>query len=254
MIGCQNFVIARSRRAPHYLGEMKRSLLLSICLTGIFPIAALCAAHNELSSQEKAEGWKLLFDGKTTAGWQKFKNPTRQVNGWVIEDGWLHALAKGGGDIVSEEQYDHFELQWDWRLAPNGNSGVKYFVTETRNSALGHEYQMIDDEKNEDAKVAKGKHVTASFYDVLGPTVNPPAKPPGEINSSRILVKGNHVEHWLNGVKVLEYECGSEVVKSAVAGSKFKTTPGFGTCAKGHILLQDHGTEVWFRNIKIRPL
>ncbi len=233
---------------------MKQCLALSICVAGMVSLGAVAGEQNELSSQEKAEGWKLLFNGKTTAGWQKFKNPTRQLNGWTVEDGWLHALGKGGGDIVSEGQYDHFELQWDWKLATKGNSGVKYFVTETRNSALGHEYQMIDDEKNEDAKVAKGKHVTASFYDVLPPTVNPPVRTPGEINSSRILVKGDHVEHWLNGVKVLEYECGSDAVKSAVANSKFKTTAGFGICLKGHILLQDHGSEVWFRSIKIRPL
>ena len=133
-----------------------------------------------------------------------------------------------------------------------GNSGVKYFVTETRNAALGHEYQMIDDEREPNTNSADGKRVTASFYDVLKPAVIPPTKPPGEINQSRILVKGNHVEHWLNGVKVLEYECGSEAVRAAVAASKFKTTTGFGTKIKGHLLLQDHGSEVWFRNLKVR--
>ncbi len=243
-----------SRLGTSLLGQMKRCLVLSVCLAGLLPWVAFSAAQNELTSQEKAEGWKLLFDGSTTSGWQKFKNPSRQLKGWTVEDGWLHATAQGGGDIVSADQYEHFELKWEWKLAKNGNSGVKYFVTETRNSALGHEYQMIDDERNQDAKVAMGKHVTGSFYDVLAPTVNPPVKPPGEIKSSGIVVKDNHVEHWLNGVKVLEYDCGSEVVKSAVAKSKFKTTAGFGTCLKGHILLQDHGTEVWFRNIKIRVL
>jgi hypothetical protein len=111
---------------------------------------------------------------------------------------------------------------------------------------------MIDDEREQDANSADGKRVTASFYDVLKPTTAPPARPAGEINQSRVLVKGNHVEHWLNGVKVLEYECGSEDVKAAVAASKFKTTAGFGNKIKGHILLQDHQSEVWFRNIKIR--
>jgi hypothetical protein len=129
---------------------------------------------------------------------------------------------------------------------------VKYFVTETRNAALGHEYQMIDDERSPDATSISGKHVTASFYDVLKPTATPPTRPAGEMNQSRILVKGNHVEHWLNEVKVLEYECGSEAVKAAVAASKFKTTAEFGNKIKGHILLQDHQSEVWFRNVKIR--
>jgi hypothetical protein len=135
-----------------------------------------------------------------------------------------------------------------------GNSGVKYFILESRKDALGHEYQMIDDEREPDAKKAGGKRVTALFYDVLAPTTQPTVKPSGEINASRILVKGNHVEHWLNGVKVLEYECGSEAVKAAVAASKFKTTAGFGDKVKGHLLLQDHHSEVWFRNLRIREL
>jgi len=129
---------------------------------------------------------------------------------------------------------------------------LKYFVLESRNAALGHEYQMLDDERNPDGRIAQGKHVTASFYDVLKPSVAPPTKPIGEINQSRILVKGDHVEHWLNGVKVLEYECGSESVKAAVAASKFKNVRGFGDRVKGHLLLQDHHSNVWFRDIKIR--
>ncbi len=211
-------------------------------------------APNVLSTDEQAAGWKLLFDGKTTEGWRSFKQATFPSKGWVVEDGWLHCLGKGGGDIISDGQYDQFELQWDWKLAPRGNSGVKYFVTDARSSALGHEYQMLDDQANPDAAAGQGKHVTASFYDVLKPAVAPPEKPIGEINHSRILVKGDHVEHWLNNVKVLEYECGSESVKAAVAKSKFRNTPGFGNRLRGHFLLQDHGTEVWFRNIKLRDL
>jgi len=230
----------------------------------MLPLAALCATTeagdagsgvarpNTLASAEKAEGWKLLFDGKTTAGWHRFKSALFPAKGWVVQDGWLHNLAQGGGDIVSAGEYDHFELKWEWKIAPGGNSGLKYFVIDNRRSALGHEYQMIDDLRNGDARGGQGKHVTASFYDVLAPTVKPPIKAPGEINESRILVKGNHVEHWLNGVKVLEYECGRPAVEAAVAKSKFRNLPGFGTCLKGHILLQDHGAEVWFRNLKIR--
>jgi hypothetical protein len=214
--------------------------------------AAAAPATNQLTDQEKAAGWKLLFDGQTTEGWRTFKKQTFPAKGWVVQDGWLHCLGKGGGDIISDTEFGDFELQWEWKTTPGGNSGVKYFVTETRNAALGHEYQMIDDERSPDATSISGKHVTASFYDVLKPTVHPPTRPPGETNQSRILVKGNHVEHWLNGVKVLEYECGSEDVKAAVAASKFKTTPGFGSKLKGHILLQDHQSEVWFRNVKIR--
>jgi len=211
-------------------------------------------AVNQLTDEEKAAGWKLLFDGQTTEGWRTFKKQSFPAIGWVVEDGWLHCLGKGGGDIITDAEFSGFELQWEWKQAPAGNSGVKYFVTESRNAALGHEYQLIDDEREPDAKLAKGKRVTASFYDVLAPAVKPPTRPLGEVNQSRILVKGNHVEHWLNGVKVLEYECGSAAVQAAVAESKFKTTAGFGNQIKGHILLQDHHSEVWFRNVRIREV
>jgi len=229
---------------------LRSSITLAFLIAGAVAVAA--PAINQLTDEEKAAGWKLLFAGKTTEGWRTFKKQTFPAKGWVVEDGWLHCLGKGGGDIISEAEFGDFELQWEWKLAPAGNSGVKYFVTETRNAALGHEYQMIDDEREPDAKLADGKRVTASFYDVLKPTTAPPTRAAGEINQSRILVKGNHVEHWLNGVKVLEYECGSEAVNTAVAASKFKTTAGFGNKIKGHILLQDHQSEVWFRNVKIR--
>lgn len=223
---------------------------LGLLLAGAAAVAAPTA--NQLTDEEKAAGWKLLHDGKTMEGWRTFKKQSFPAKGWVVEDGWLHCLGKGGGDIISDAEFGDFELQWEWKQAPAGNSGVKYFVTEARNAALGHEYQMIDDEREPDAKLADGKRVTASFYDVLKPTTAPPTRAAGEINQSRILVKGNHVEHWLNGAKVLEYECGSEDVRAAVAASKFKTTTGFGNKIKGHILLQDHHSEVWFRNIKIR--
>jgi hypothetical protein len=209
---------------------------------------------NQLSPAEKADGWKLLFDGQSPQGWHSFKKKSFPASGWIVQDGWLQCLGKDGGDVVSDGEYDQFDLQWDWKIEPAGNSGLKYFVLDSRPSALGHEYQMLDDEKNPDGKIAQGKHITASFYDVLKPTVPPPTKPIGEINHSRVLVQGNHVEHWLNGVKVLEYECGSDAVKAAVAESKFKNVPGFGTRVKGHLLLQDHHSQVWFRNLKIRDL
>jgi hypothetical protein len=215
-------------------------------------LAGGAAEANRLTPEEKAAGWKLLFDGETSEGWRGFKKKTFPTNGWVVADGWLHCLGKKGGDVISDGEYDQFELEWDWKLARGGNSGLKYFILESRNSAIGHEYQMLDDQLHPDAKLGQGKRVTASFYDVLKPTVTPPSKPMGEINHSRILVQGNHVEHWLNGVKVLEYECGSDAVKAAVADSKFKDVAGFGDRVKGHLLLQDHESEVWFRDLKIR--
>jgi hypothetical protein len=217
-----------------------------------------CASRSA-HCKEEAAGWKLLFDGKTTQGWHTFKKQSFPDKGWVVEDGWLHCLGKGGGnkgggDVISDAEFNDFELQWEWKQASGGNSGVKYFVLESRSEALGHEYQMIDDERATGVDKGNRKQLTASFYAVLPPTTPPPVKPPGQINSSRIIVKGNHVEHWLNGVKVLEYECGSEVVKAAVAASKFKDKAGFGDKVHGHLLLQDHNSEVWFRNLRIREL
>jgi hypothetical protein len=222
-----------------------------------FGAAAVAQENNQLSDAEKAAGWKLLFDGKTTHGWRLFKQQTFPSQGWVVQDGWLHCLgkggAKGGGEIISDADFDDFELTWEWKLAPAGNSGVKYFVIESRDEALGHEYQMIDDERAPGGDNGNPKQLTAAFYAVLAP-VHPPIKQPEEINTSRVIVKGNHVEHWLNGVKVLEYECGSEKVKAGVAASKFKNKPGFGNKVRGHILLQDHVSPVWFRNVKVREL
>ena len=226
----------------------------SVALLLATALWAGAAEPNQLTSEEKAAGWKLLFDGTTSKGWHSFQKQTFPDHGWKVEDGWLHGLGKGGGDLLSDGEFEQFELQWEWRIGSGGNSGLKYFVLESRKSALGHEYQMLDDQVNPDGKVASGKHVTASFYDVLKPTMPPPTKPIGEINRSRVLVRGTHVEHWLNGVKVLEYECGSPAVKAAVAESKFKNVQGFGEPVKGHLLLQDHGSDVWFRNLKLREV
>jgi 3-keto-disaccharide hydrolase len=211
---------------------------------------------NQLTEPEKAAGWKLLFDGGTTQGWRTFKKQSFPDQGWKAENGWLHCLGKGGGnkgggDIVSDSDFGDFDLQWDWKQAPKGNSGLKYFILESRKEALGHEYQMIDDEHAADGIKNGRTHITAAFYDVLAPGQTS-FKAPGEVNHSRILVKGNHVEHWLNGEKVLAYECGSDAEKAAVAESKFKNVAGFGDKVRGHLLLQDHNSEVWFQNVKIK--
>ena len=204
--------------------------------------------HNTLSAEEKSQGWRLLFDGQSTQGWRNFKKTSFPNKGWTVEDGWLKKTAGvTGGDIITAETFGDFELQWEWRLAAKANSGIKYFITEERSGAIGHEYQMIDEPAG---KV--NKHSTASFYDVLPPTIPPQLKPAGEVNQSRVLVQGNYVEHWLNGVRVLSYELGSAEVLAAVAQSKFKNVPNFGTKIQGHILLTDHKDEAWFRNVKIR--
>lgn len=220
---------------------------------------------NTLTAAEKKDGWKLLFDGKTTTGWRGFHQEKFPEGGWVIEDGCIkHVAAKGelggrGGDIITTEKYDNFEMQLEWRLAPGGNSGIKYLVSEdlpkTGSSAVSFEMQVLDDEGHPDAKMGIGGNRTAgSLYDLLPAAQNKVLRPVGEFNQVRLVVQGNHIEHWLNGVKVVEFERGGPELKAAIAKSKFKDTAGFGETAKGHILLQDHGDEACFRNIKLREL
>jgi hypothetical protein len=209
---------------------------------------------NELSPAEAETGWKLLFDGKTTKGWRGFKKPAFPERGWSVVDGELRLEAGSkAGDIITEERFSDFDLIWEWKIGPHGNNGVKYFITEERSGAIGHEYQMIDDPAHREAADG-GEGSTASFYQVLPPAKDKPLKKAGEWNHSRVLVQGNHVEHWLNGKKVLEYELGSEEVLKAVQDSKFKSVPGFGHKLKGHILLTYHNDPVSYRNIKIRDL
>jgi hypothetical protein len=213
-----------------------------------------CVSSSGTGPKTASGGWRSLFDGKTFAGWRGYRMKATPAKGWKIEDGILKKVAgERGGDIITDETFDNFELSWEWRISRAGNNGIKYLVTEDRPSAPGPEYQMIDDAANEDGKVGP-KHATASFYDVLPPSDDKPLKPAGEWNQSRLLIQGDHVEHWLNGKKVLAYELGGDTVKAAVAKSKFRNSPRFGEKIKGHILLTDHHDECWFRNIRIREL
>jgi hypothetical protein len=216
------------------------------------------AAANQLTPEEQRAGWTLLFDGHSLNGWRGYKKPDATGTRWKIADGMLTLPpdngqdTRGARDIISTGTYEQFELTWEWRIAQAGNSGVKYFVLEDMESAIGHEYQLIDDERHPDAKVGP-KRQTAAFYDVLAAS-DRPMKPAGEFNTSRVVVNGNSVEHWLNGRKVLQYELNSPALKAAIEQSKFKGIERFGKLQDGHILLQDHGNQVWYRNIKIRKL
>lgn len=235
-------------------------------------IADLSPKDNMLTKEEKAAGWQLLWDGKTTKGWRGAKLETFPTKGWDIKDGVLTVLPSGGaeggagGDIVTTKRYSQFELFVDFKITDGANSGVKYFcqpnldpITGTgakaaTGSAIGLEFQILDDEKHPDAKLGRdGDRTMGSLYDLIT-AKSKITNPVGSWNTAHIIVSGNHVEHWLNGIKVLEYERGSEAFRSLVAQSKYKSIPGFGEWPDGHILLQDHGNQVSFKNIKIREL
>jgi len=220
--------------------------------------AAAAQAPNQLSAADQKAGWTLLFNGTSLDGWRAYKRPDSTGTRWVVKDNLL-CLApgdstdtRGARDIVTTKAFSQFELSWDWRASEGGNSGLKYFVLEDRDSAIGHEYQLIDDAKHPDAKIGPHRQ-TAALYDVL-PATNRPTKPVGEWNTSRVVVKGNDVEHWLNGTKVLSYTLDSPALKAAIAKSKFKDVERFGKPQNGLILLQDHGDAVCYRNVKVRPI
>ena len=228
-------------------------IAFTLALSSVLAATASAAESiNQLTAEEKAAGWQLLFDGKTTNGWRGYLN--KPSGGWEVVDGTLHAIAKVKGvELITEKKFNDFELSWDWKLPPAGNNGVKYFVTEERPKSPGHEYQMLDDAGHPDGKIGPHRQ-TASFYEVLPPAADKPLRPVGEWNRSKIVVRGKTVEHWLNGKKVLTYELGSEAVKAGIAKSKFKNEAGFGDKIAGHIMLTYHQDDCWYRNIKIREL
>jgi hypothetical protein len=250
---------------------MIQARLFALVLLSLAPLQAADARHNELTAAEKKDGWKLLFDGRTTTGWRSYRKPGFPAHGWTVEDGCLKNQkgsgrpGQGGGDLVTVEKFDNFDFRFEWRIAPGGNSGVKYFVNEvedhsdpmyrgdTGTSGVGHEYQLLDDAKNADAAIGP-LHQTGALYDLIPPNSAKRLRPVGEFNESRILVQGKHVEQWLNGGKVVEYELGSPELMAAIAKSKYKNIAGFGTKFPTLLLLQDHGDEVWFRDLKIRVL
>ncbi|HET6201730.1 MAG TPA: DUF1080 domain-containing protein [Planctomycetota bacterium] len=233
---------------------MKRKLLLTLMALPA-PLAsgqpASPAPPNTLTEAEKAAGWRLLFDGKTTAGWRGFRKE-KCPDGWKAVDGALSRVDKAD-DIVTEEEFGDFELSLEWKIAKGGNSGIFFGVTEDHDTVwqTGPEFQILDNAGHKDG----GNTMTSagSNYALHAPAKDA-TRPVGEWNEARIRVEGAKVEHWLNGVKLLEYELGSPEWKALVAASKFASMPDYGTRKKGRIALQDHGDAVSYRSIKIRPL
>ncbi len=206
---------------------------------------------NTLTPEESRAGWRLLFDGETTNGWRGFRRDA-VPDGWQVEDGTLARVA-AGGDIVTVEQYENFELRLEWKVGPAGNSGIFFRVSENTEESYhnGPEMQVLDDERHPDG--ASTLTSAGSTY-ALYPCPRGVVRPAGEWNAVRIVVDGAHVEHWLNGVKVVEYELWSDEWEERVRNSKFAEWPAYGRNVRGHVGLQDHGDPVWYRNVKIRAL
>jgi len=225
---------------------MKR-LVIGIAIA-LAAYGAAMAAPNELTPTEKAAGWKLLYDGKSLAGWRGFKAPAPD-KGWTA-DGALSPDPKTSKDIITKDQFESFELTWQWKISPKGNSGLMFHVLEVGDETYesGPEYQILDNAHGERPPERAG-----ALYALYPPSQDVP-KPVGEWNDSRLVVDHGRVQHWLNGVKVVEYEIGSPDFKARVAGSKFKQWPQFASGKTGHIALQNHGNPVWFRDLKIRVI
>ncbi len=237
------------------------ALLLACASAPTEPEAAAPIAHNTLTAEEEAAGWQLLFDGESFDGWTGMKGSELPTDRWAIEGGVLGTVSGRGRDLVTTRPYESFELSFEVKINAEGNNGVKYFVQQDWDlnperpglGAVGHEYQVLDD-ATLGGKPGWEKASMGSFYLVYEPAADKNQSPFGEWNTCRILVDGKHVEHWLNGDKVLEYEVGTPELLEQVQRTKFRNVPGFGEKTSGYIVLTHHNEPTWFRNIKIREL
>ena len=238
---------------------------------GVAPVRAQQPGPNGLSVRERAAGWRLLFDGATLAGWRGLGYDSVPSAHWNVVQGTIHKIPSGkvptmpdgqpaaGGDLMTTSSFRDFEMEFDWKVAPGANSGVKYNVSEEmslknskNHAALGFEYQVLDDDLNDDNKVPS--HRAGALYDLIPPNETKRLMPVGQWNHSVILMKGNHGEHWLNGAIVVRFDLKTPAMDSAVARSKYHVIPGFADRREGHIILQDHNDEAWFRSIKLREI
>ena len=231
---------------------MKRLLFVVLLVCGV-SFVATAQEHNTLTKKERKAGWQLLWNGRDLSGW-KSNSPNGDMNkGWKAVDGELVIMARSGaGDIITEKRYHDFELSIDFKITEGANSGIKYFIGE--NGCIGCEFQILDDENHPDAKMGfNGNRRLGSLYDLI-PADGWALVAKRDWNTARIVVRGNHVEHWLNGVKILEYEKNNDMWDTIVSHSKFAKVENFAGGDGGHILLQDHNDEVHYRNLKIREL
>jgi hypothetical protein len=240
------------------INAMKPLSITCAALLGLF-IVQFSVAQNVLTAQEEKEGWTLLFDGKSTSGWRKF-NSDKIPAAWKVGDGALYFDSsvkdrEQRGDIITEKEYENFELSLEWKIDSCGNSGVMFNVVEDPKYRTvwltGPEMQVLDNDCHPDAKIEK--HRAGDLYDLIKSNKET-VKPVGEWNVAKIISNKGKYEFWLNGNKAVEFTMHTTEWDTMVANSKFKTMPDFGKATKGHISLQDHGDRVWFRNIKIREL
>jgi hypothetical protein len=253
----------------------RRAILLSCCLAlGALGACSGAEAGNEIVNEATAaatEG-QPLFDGASFVGWRSIESEAIPDGHWVIEDGMIRKLSSTnvataadgqpleGGDIMTVETYEHFIMTFEWKVAPGANSGIKYNVSQAMSeantpssAALGFEYQVLDDDLHPDALNGETRQA-AGLYDMIGPMADKPLRPVGEFNEGRIVFVDGHGEHWLNGVKVLEYDIGSDRFDELLAASKYAPVHGFADLRAGHIVLQDHGDDVWYRNLQIEVI
>jgi len=238
---------------------MKRNLALCVITTAILISCSSSrnTAANHLSKNEKEQGYKLLFDGKTMDGWRTYQN--KSAESWSVDDGTLHCKGSSANygaitaDLMTKDKYENFDFTVDYKISPKGNSGILYLVTEEYpySHLSGPEYQIIDD-VNFPGKLEDWQHTASNYAMNPAPTAAP--NPAGEWNTARIIKNKNHVEHFLNGKKVVEYDLYSEDWQKRKMSGKWKTAPGYAQAQSGYITFQNHGSEAWFRNIKIREL
>jgi len=239
---------------------MKKNLMLFLLITPVIIISrsySQNAVDNTLSKEQKEQGYKILFDGKTMNGWRTYQN--KSAESWSVDSGTLHCKGSSANygaitaDLVTKDQYKNFDLTVDWKISSKGNSGILYMVTEDSAYSYlsGPEYQIIDD-KNFPEKLQDWQLTAANYAMDPAPTAVP--NPVGEWNHTRIVVNNGHVEHWLNGKKVVEYELYSDDWKKKKMAGKWKDVSSYGQSRKGHISFQNHGSEAWFKNIKIKEL
>lgn len=272
-IGLQVHDVGKNEKMAGLKARFRNVRIKVLADTPSVETPAAVGVSNTLTGQEKADGWRLLWDGHTSEGWRSSRSEKFPEGGWMMRDGVLAVTGSDGkesargGDIITREKFSNFELKADFKISLGANSGIKIFVQPdlgaitpsgvktALGSAIGLEYQILDDQHHPDAKLGhNGDRTLGSLYDLIPASSAKKPNPVGEWNHVRILSRGRHVEFWLNGDKVTEFERGSPAFREAVAASKYKNIPGFGEWPDGHVLLQDHGNAAAFRDLKIRPL